>query len=87
MHAFSDGNIQPGEIFPWQTFIYYSYSTLTTLGYGDILPIQPWARAAATLEAILGVLYITIIMARLVGLYATSEVDEVVEELLEREER
>ncbi|MEM7335407.1 MAG: potassium channel family protein [Chloroflexota bacterium] len=80
LHAFSDGIIRDGEIFPWQTFIYYSYSTLTTLGYGDILPITPWARAAATFEAILGVLYITVIMARLVGLYATSEVDEVIEE-------
>lgn len=57
-------------VFPWQTFIYYSYATLTTLGYGDILPMTQWARAAATLEAIIGVLYITVIMARLVGLYA-----------------
>lgn len=87
VHAFSDGGIEIGEIFPWQTFIYYSYATLTTLGYGDVLPITPWARAAATLEAIIGVLYITVIMARLVGLYASAEVDEVVEEFLEKEDR
>ena len=79
IHAFSDGIIQAGEIFPWQTFIYYSYSTLTTLGYGDILPLSGWARAAATLEAIIGVLYITVIMARLVGLYASHEVEEAIE--------
>lgn len=79
LHAFDDGVIQAGEVFPWQTFIYYSYSTLTTLGYGDILPISPWARAAATLEAIIGVLYITVIMARLVGLYASHEVEDVIE--------
>ena len=79
LHAFSDGVIQPGQVFPWQTFIYYSYSTLTTLGYGDILPISSWARAAATLEAIIGVLYITVIMARLVGLYASREIEDVIE--------
>lgn len=72
MHAFSDGVIAIGEVFPWQTFIYYSYSTLTTLGYGDILPITPWARSAASVEAIIGVLYLTIILARLVGLYAAE---------------
>lgn len=74
-HAFDDGVIQPGQVLPWQTLIYYSYSTLTTLGYGDILPVSPWARAAATLEALVGVLYITVIMARLVGLYASRSGD------------
>ncbi len=83
IHAFSDGSIQPGEIFPWQTFIYFSYVTLTTLGYGDILPVNGWARSAVTTEAIIGVLYITVIMARLVGLYATQEIEE---EILEIEE-
>lgn len=79
VHAFSDGTIGSGEIFPWQTLIYYSYATLTTLGYGDILPVTPWARSAASLEAIVGVLYITVIMARLVGLYASAETEEFIE--------
>ena len=55
---------------PWQTLVYYSYATLTTLGYGDVLPISGWARSLATLEAVIGVLYLAILMARLVGLYA-----------------
>ncbi len=55
---------------PWQTLIYYSYATLTTLGYGDVLPLSGWARSLATLEAVIGVLYLAILMARLVGLYA-----------------
>ncbi|MCP4417660.1 MAG: two pore domain potassium channel family protein [Chloroflexi bacterium] len=46
---------------------------MTTLGYGDVLPVTMWARAFATLEASVGVLYITIIMARLVGLYASHQ--------------
>lgn len=72
-HAFSSNTATPGEIFPWQDFIYFSYTTLTTAGYGDILPITMTARSAASLEAIIGVLYLTIVMARLVGLYTTYE--------------
>ena len=53
----------------WQQLIYYSYVTLTTLGYGDILPVSSWARSLASLEAVVGVLYLAILMARLVGLY------------------
>lgn len=80
MHAFSDGVVKAGEILPWQTFVYYSYATLTTLGYGDILPVTFWARSAASVESIVGVLYTTIIMARLVGLYAYERVEEAEEE-------
>jgi hypothetical protein len=75
MNAFADA-LNSAEIFPWQSFVYYSYSTLTTLGYGDILPVTFWARSIASLEAIIGVLYLTIIMARLVGLYAQKRNDE-----------
>ena len=74
--AFADGTVPPGTIFPWQNLIYYSYATLTTLGYGDVLPVTLWARSFATAEAVVGVLYITIIMARLVGLYAATDVEQ-----------
>ena len=70
--SFVDG-AAPQTFVHWQQFIYYSYATLTTLGYGDILPLTLWARSAVSLEAIIGVLYIAILMARLVGLYAQSE--------------
>ena len=76
-HAFFDPqNDLAGLASPWQSLVYYSYATLTTLGYGDILPITYWARSAATMEAVIGVLYTAIIMARLVGLYAGREVEE-----------
>lgn len=76
-HAFVDGlNSYENEIFPWQTIVYYSYATLTTLGYGDVLPITPWARTVAALEAVVGVLYTAVIVARLVGLYAANEVED-----------
>jgi voltage-gated potassium channel Kch len=49
-------------------FTYFSYVTLTTLGYGDVLPTGLFARSMATLEAILGPLYLAILIARLVSL-------------------
>lgn len=57
-HAFVDGlrDIPPDEIFPWQTISYYSYATLTTLGYGDVLPATTTARSIASFEAVVGVL-------------------------------
>jgi len=51
--------------------LYYSFVTLTTLGYGDIVPISPSARALATLEAVTGQLFLTVLVARLVGLQIT----------------
>ena len=51
--------------------IYYSFITLTTLGYGDIVPVSPSARSLATLEALTGQLYLTVLVARLVGLHIT----------------
>lgn len=56
----------------WQRFVYYSFVTVTTLGYGDIVPVSSWAQAFAGLEAALGVLYIAILIGRLVGLNSAS---------------
>lgn len=71
-HAFVGGSMGADALFAWQDFIYYSYVTLTTLGYGDILPVTMVAKAAVALEAIVGVMYLTIIMARLVSLYSAD---------------
>jgi hypothetical protein len=49
--------------------LYYSYTTLTTLGYGDIIPVSSNARYLAVVEAIMGVMYLAIIISRLVGLF------------------
>lgn len=46
---------------------YYSFVTLTTLGYGDILPVSEFARMVAYLEAVTGVMYTAILVAGLVG--------------------
>jgi Ion channel len=54
---------------------YYSFVTLTTMGYGDIMPVHPLARALAVLEALTGQLYLAIMLARLVSLELQSRRD------------
>jgi hypothetical protein len=49
-------------------FIYFSFTTLTTAGYGDIIPVHPLARGLSNLEAIIGQLYPATLLARLVSL-------------------
>jgi hypothetical protein len=53
-------------------WIYYSFVTLTTLGYGDITPVAPIARSLAVLEALTGQLYPAILLGRLVSLQLAS---------------
>lgn len=53
--------------FTFPAFIYFSFVTLTTLGYGDITPITDQARSLAVLEMVSGTLYIAVLIARLVA--------------------
>jgi Ion channel len=55
----------PGEL---ATMLYFSLTTLTTTGYGDIVPIDPFARSLANLESVAGQFYLAITVARLVTL-------------------
>lgn len=71
-NSFRDGTFPDAPV-QWQQFIYFSYTTLTSSGYGDILPVSWWARSLANLEMITGVLFITIVMSRLVGLYNSEK--------------
>ena len=48
--------------------LYFSFETLTTTGYGDIVPLHPIARNIATLEAVIGELFPATLLARLVSL-------------------
>jgi hypothetical protein len=47
--------------------IYFSFVTLTSTGYGDILPVNPFARSLANLESIVGQLFPATLLARLVA--------------------
>jgi hypothetical protein len=49
--------------------IYYSFVTMSTLGYGDIVPTSSLARTCAAMQAIVGQLYLAVLVARLVGLH------------------
>ena len=59
-----------------QVFIYYSLVTLSTLGYGDVVPILPLARSLAAIEAIIGQLYVAVFVATLVARLLTREDSE-----------
>lgn len=49
--------------------LYFSYVTLATVGYGDVLPITDGARSFAVLEGLCGTIYMAILVARLIGLH------------------
>jgi hypothetical protein len=62
-------SLTAGSRFDAGPMMYYSFVTITTLGYGDITPATELARLLALLEAVLGQLFLVILVARLVGLY------------------
>jgi hypothetical protein len=51
---------------------YFSFITLTTVGYGDILPVSKAARMLAVTEAISGLLYLGVFISRLVAIYSSA---------------
>lgn len=53
---------------PTARFVYFSFVTLTTVGYGDITATHPFARSLVTLEALIGQLFPAILLARLVSM-------------------
>jgi hypothetical protein len=60
----------PGAVVRWQDMIYYSLITITNVGLGDITPTTSPAQALTSSEAVIGVLYNTILVARLISLYS-----------------
>ncbi len=59
------------ELSVW--FIYFSFVTLTTLGYGDVTPATAAAGMIAAMEAVFGQLYVAVLIARLVAMHAVSD--------------
>jgi len=57
-------------------FIYFSFVTMTTVGYGDMLPLSNAARSLAILEAVMGQLYLAVTIARLVGMQSSQAQSE-----------
>jgi hypothetical protein len=69
--------IDPSKQLTPAEYTFFSFVTLTTTGYGDIVPWLPHARAFAMLESILGIMYPALLIGRLVGLHGRKrEPDE-----------
>jgi Ion channel len=51
------------------TFLYFSMVTLSSLGYGGIVPLNPYVRLVAALEGMTGIFYVAVVVARLVSSY------------------
>src|SRR5213592_4851806 len=74
--AFSfNTNIGPRSINGFNAF-YFSFVTLSTVGYGDITPVSRIARWLAAMEAMTGLLYVAVLIARLVSLYSSPKSDD-----------
>jgi len=58
------------------TGFYFSFITLSTVGYGDITPVSQAARWLAAMEAMTGLLYVAVLIARLVSLYSSAKPDD-----------
>ncbi len=61
----TSGQLVPGD------FMYFSFITLMTVGYGDMSPVGPIARSLAIVEAMVGVIFVAVLIGRLVGLHAS----------------
>ncbi len=69
----SFGGFTPLQGRGWDSeWLYFSFVTMTTLGYGDILPISATARALAYMQAVFGQLYVAILVAGLVSALISS---------------
>ena len=66
--AFANLVLRMGDPEEVATMLYFSLTTLTTTGYGDIVPLDPFARSLANLESVIGPFYLAITVARLVTL-------------------
>lgn len=60
------------------TVLYFSMVTLTSIGYGDIIPLNPYIRMIAAMESMAGLFYIAVIVARLVASYRPGSAEPAV---------
>jgi hypothetical protein len=76
LHMFSPGSFKgfvPTGGEGWNSeWLYFSFVTMTTLGYGDISPVTATARALAYMQALFGQLYVAVLVAGLVGTHISA---------------
>jgi len=73
-HAFvvTYGDTSVGHVMRGVNSLYFSFATLCTVGYGDIVPVSNVARLLAVMEAVVGMFYTTMLIARLVAIYSAE---------------
>jgi amino acid transporter len=87
-HAFSFGGAPiPTEQQVTPVLVYFSLTTIATVGYGDITPLTLQARYAAVSEGIAGQFYLAILVARLVGMQMSQSAIRAVENKVEDDDR
>ncbi len=64
--------IMPGTQISGPDFIFFSFVTLTTIGYGDIVPASGMAKSFVILEAVTGIMYPAVMIARLIALHSAN---------------
>jgi hypothetical protein len=70
----SFAGFSPMDDVGWNSeWLYFSFVTMTTLGYGDILPVSATARGLAYMQAVVGQFYIAVLVAGLVGAYVSTK--------------
>jgi hypothetical protein len=72
--SFKD-TLEAGKVLSPSEFTFFSFVTLTTTGYGDIVPWGPHARALAIVESVIGVMYPAVLIGRLVGMHGRKHED------------
>lgn len=71
--SFPEGILNEDNQDNFGNYMYFTLVTMTTLGYGDVLPVAPYARSLATFISVSGQLYIAVIIAMLVGKFAGNQ--------------
>jgi ion channel len=72
-HSFHASPVHaPDEHLDWPTMMYFSFTVLTSTGFGEITPVTRMARSLIIIEQVLGVMYVAFLIARLANLYRNS---------------
>lgn len=69
-------NFAGGVAKDFHDYLYFSFVTMTTLGYGDVTPVSAFAKSVTMTIAVTGQFYMTILIAILVGKYLSNAADK-----------
>jgi hypothetical protein len=68
--------IDPNGDRSWMELLFMSFSTLSSTGLGDVVPVKPFARALVMIEQLAGIAYVAMVVSRLVGLLVLHGAEE-----------